>query len=115
MLPWDALSVQWQTNIRYQMFISTALLALTIVLGIVALFTLKKVSYGALILALCILYVAATPGDAMTRYLVTVAPAYIVLAQLADRSRLLEVAALVFSVGIMVLLTVLIANGYQVT
>ena len=114
MLPWNALAEQWRFNDRHLMIISTVLLFLTCVLALVGLITLKRVGYAALILALCVLYVAATPGDSVTRYLSTAATAYIVLAQLACRSRLLETAALVFSVGTMVLLTILLANGYHV-
>lgn len=114
MLPWDALAEQWHFNDRHLMVISTALLFLTCVLALAGLFTLKRVGYAALILALCVLYVAATPGDSVTRYLSTAATSYIVLAQFACRSRLLETAALVFSTGAMVLLTILLANGYHV-
>ena len=66
------------------------LLGIVLALALVGLFTLKRVSYAALAIALAILYVAATPGDAVTRYLCTTVPAYLVLAQLAERSRLLE-------------------------
>ena len=90
------------------------LLGITLALALIGLFTLKRVSYAALVFALAILYVSATPGDSVTRYLSTAAPVYIVLAQLGERSRLLETTALVFSVAVMTLLTALRANGYHI-
>ena len=112
--PWTALVNQWHYIDAYLVDLSMPLLAITVGLALIGLFTLKRVSYAVLILTLCVLYISATPGDAITRYLSTAAPVYIVLAQLADRSRLLETAALVFSVAMMTLLTILLINGYHV-
>ena len=112
--PWDAVAVQWTHQERIFVDVSMPLLGITLVLALVGLWTLRRVSYAALIFALSVLYVSATPGDSVTRYLSTAAPAYIVLAQLGERSRLLETTALVFSVAVMTLLTALRANGYHI-
>lgn len=112
-LPWKALATEWQINYRYLVLISNPLLFITILLALVGVVTLKRVGYAALVLTLAIMYVSATTGDSLTRYLSTAAPVYIVLAQMADRSRLLETTALVFSVAIMVLLTIFVMNGYH--
>ena len=113
-LPWTALSEQWDVVERYLLDISMPLLAITLALALVGLFTLKRVGYAVLVIALCALYIAATPGDAITRYLCTSAPVYIVLAQLSEKSRLLETAALVFSVAIMSLITILLVGGFHI-
>ena len=112
--PWDAVVAQWTHQERIFVDVSMPLLGITLALALVGLFTLKRVSYAALVFALAILYVSATPGDSVTRYLSTAAPVYIVLAQLGERSRLLETTALVFSVAVMTLLTALRANGYHI-
>ena len=112
--PWTAVAAQWTHQERIFVDISMPLLGITLALALLGLWTLKRVSYAALVFALAILYVSATPGDSVTRYLSTAAPVYIVLAQLGERSRLLETTALVFSVAVMTLLTVLRANGYHI-
>ncbi|MBE7210898.1 MAG: hypothetical protein INR65_07740 [Gluconacetobacter diazotrophicus] len=112
--PWEALVDQWHTLDRVYTAVSMPLLGIVVALALIGLFTLKRVSYAALALALAALYVAATPGDAMTRYLCTTVPAYLVLAQLAERSRLLETTVLAFSVATMTILTALCANGYKI-
>ncbi len=113
-LPWTELAIQWHINARHLMAVSTPLIVIMLSLSLIGLFTLKRVAYPVFAFTLIALYVSATPGDAMTRYLSTLAPAYIVLAQLAERSRLLDAAALVFSVGLMVMTTVLLVNGAHV-
>ncbi len=112
--PWNALVTQWNHLDRIFVDISMPLLGIVLALAMIGLFTLKRVSYAALVIALAVLYVSATPGDSVTRYLCTLAPVFIVLAQLAERSRLLEATALVFSVAVMTILTVLRANGYRI-
>ena len=112
--PWDAVMAQWAHQERIFVDISMPLLGITVALALIGLFTLKRIGYATLILALAVLYVSATPGDSVTRYLSTAAPVYIVLAQLGERSRLLETTALVFSVAVMTLLTTLRANGYHI-
>ena len=109
--PWTALASQWQNIDRYLVALSMPLLVVMLGLALISLFSLKRVAYAALIVTLCVLY-AETVGNATTRYLSTIAPAYLVLAQLADRSLLLERATLVFSVAMMALMTILLANGY---
>ena len=109
--PWTALAHQWQVIERYLVALSMPLLALTVGLALISLFSLRRVGYAALVTALCLLY-TETPGNATTRYLSTVAPTYLVLAQLAARSPLLERAALAFSVAMMALMTILLVNGY---
>ncbi len=112
--PWNALADSWQFTDRHMTVISMPLLAITVGLAVVGLFTLRRVGYAALVLALCVLYVSAATGYGLTRYLSTAAPVYLVLAQVTDRSRLLETTVLVFSVGMMVLQTVLLINGYHI-
>ena len=112
--PWTAVASQWTHQERIFVDISMPLLGITLALAMVGLWTLRRVGYAALVFALAILYVSATPGDSVTRYLSTAAPVYIVLAQLGERSRLLETTALVFSVAVMTLLTALRANGYHI-
>ena len=112
--PWEALAIQWQHLDAIYLDIYLPLLGIVLATAVVGLFTLKRASYAALALALAVLYVSTTPGDATTRYLCTTVPAYIVLAQLAERSRVLEVLVLLFSVAVMTILTVLRANGYHI-
>ena len=112
--PWESVVSQWHTIDRIYTDVSMPLLGIVLALALVGLFTLKRVSYAVLAVALATLYVAATPGDAVTRYLCTTVPVYIVLAQLAERSRLLETTVLVFSVAVMTILTALCANGYRI-
>ena len=113
-LPWDAVAAQWTHLEPIFVDVSMPLLAITLGLALIGLWTLRRISYAALVFALALLYVCATPGDSVTRYLSTTAPVYIVLAQLGERSRLLETTALVFSVAVMTLLTALRANGYHI-
>ncbi len=112
--PWDALASQWHGLDGIYVDVSMPLLGVVVAAALIGLFTLRRVSYAALTLALATLYVVATPGDAVTRYLCTTVPVYIVLAQLSERSRLLETTLLVFSVATMTILTVLRANGYRI-
>ena len=112
--PWNAVASQWTHLERIFVDVSMPLLGITLALALVGLWTLRRLSYAALVFALAVLYVSATPGDSVTRYLSTAAPVYIVLAQLGERSRLLETTALVFSVAVMTLLTALRANGYHI-
>ena len=112
--PWDALVTQWHRIDGIYVDVSMPLLGIVVAAALIGLFTLKRASYAVLSLGLATLYVVATPGDTMTRYLCTTLPAYLVLAQLAERSRLLETTILVFSVAVMTILTVLRANGYRI-
>ena len=112
--PWDALATQWHTIDGIYVDVSMPLLGIVVAAALIGIFTLKRISYAALALVLATLYIVATPGDAVTRYLCTTVPVYIVLAQLAERSRLLETTILVFSVAVMTILTVLRANGYRI-
>ncbi len=112
--PWEAVALQWNTVDAIYTHVSMPLLGIILVLSVIGLFTLKRVAYAVLAIALVTLYVVTTPGDALTRYLCTTVTAYIVLAQLAERSRLLETTVLVFSVAVMTVLTVLRANGYRI-
>lgn len=112
--PWDALALQWRTLDPVFVDVSMPLLAIVLGLSLIGLATLKRVGYAVLVFALAFLYVVATPGDSVTRYLCTTATPFIVLAQLAEGSRLLETTVLVFSVAVMTVLTVLRANGYRI-
>ena len=88
---------------------------MAIIAGIVSAWTLRRWGYPALVLALAALYLMTTNGDSLLRYASTIALVYVVLAQAARRSRLLETAVLGFSVATLVLVAVLLANGYWVT
>lgn len=112
--PWDALVSQWYTLDPIFVDVSMPLLAIVLALSLAGMVTLKRVGYAALVFALAFLYVVATPGDSVTRYLCTTATPFIVLAQLSERSRLLEATALAFSVAVMTVLTLLRANGYRI-
>ncbi len=112
--PWDALVFQWNTLDPIFVDVSMPMLGIVLALSLIGLVTLKRVGYAALVFTLALLYVVATPGDSVTRYLCTTATPFIVLAQLSERSRLLETTALVFSVAVMTILTVLRANGYRI-
>lgn len=113
-MPSTALLEQWRDNEPFFTFISDPMLAVVVVLSLVSYFTLRRWSYPALVLALTALSVAGTTGESLPRYLSTSAPVFLVMAQLAARSRLLEIAFLVFSVALAVLLTALLANGYRI-
>ncbi len=113
-LPWNALAEQWHTLDPIFVDVSMPMLAIVLSLTLIGMVTLKRVSYAVLVFALALLYVVATPGDSVTRYLCTTVTPFIVLAQLAERSRLLEATALAFSVATMTILTVLRANGYRI-
>ena len=113
-LPWTALAENWRPTDPVASLLGDPLLAVSVVIGVASFWTLRRWGYPALMLTLTTLYVVSTNGDSLVRYCVTLAPGYIVLAQAARRSRLLETAILGFSVAVFALLTVLLANGYKV-
>ena len=113
-LPWTALALRWQSGGPAFQLLAGPLLLLVLAVGVASFWTLRRWGYPALVLALAALYLGATTGDSLVRYFTTLAPVYIVLAQAAQGSRLLETALLGGSVAVFVLLTALLANGYQV-
>ncbi len=112
--PWTALAQSWQWSERLFVLLGDPALAVGVLAGIASWWTLRRWGYPALVFALATLYLVSTNGDSMLRYLSTVAPVYLVLAQAARRSRLLETVVVSFSVAVLVLVAVLIANGYRV-
>ena len=113
-LPWKALVSQWHYADLYILALSMPMLVIMLGLGLVSLFSLKRLGYPVLVLTLCLLYISAASGFALTRYLSTIAPAYIVLGQLAARSQMVDRSALVFSVAMMSVVTILLINGYLI-
>lgn len=112
--PWTALAAHWQFGGPSFPLLAGALLAVVLVTALASFWTLRRWGYPALVLALTALYLSATTGDSLVRYISTLAPVYIVLAQAAQRSSLLEAILLSGSVAVFVLLTALLANGYVV-
>lgn len=113
-LPWTALAQEWRTSPPLYPLLSDPVLAVVLACAVASFWTLRRWGYPALVLALTTLYLVSTNGDSLLRYLSTAVPTYLVLAQGAARSRLLETAVVGFSVAILVLLTILLANGYQI-
>jgi len=112
--PWIAFTMQWKEGLSFFPAIGFPLLITVVALGLLSIFTLRRWGYPALVLLLAVLYLSSTSGHSLPRYLSTAAPIYLVMAQLAGRSRALEIALLVFSVGLLALLTVLLVNGYHI-
>ncbi len=114
-LPWTALIDEWCWNEPLFTRLGDAALLVALATGVASLWTLRRWGYPALALALATLYLVTTNGDSLLRYLSTVVPVYLVLAQAARRSRLFETTVLGFSVAVLALSMVLLANGYHVT
>ncbi len=112
--PWTALIQEWRWLDPIYTLLADPLLAVVLAAGVASFWTLRRWGYPALVLTLSTLYLVSTNGDSLLRYLSTAAPVYLVLAQAARRSRLLETVIVGSSVGIMVLLTVLLASGYRI-
>ena len=112
--PWTALALHWQSGGPAFSLLAGPLLAVVLAAGAASFWTLQRWGYPVLVFTLTALCLGATNGDALVRYCSTLAPVYIVLAQAAQGSRLLETALLSGSVAVFVLLTALLANGYQV-
>ena len=113
--PWTALADTWGWSEPLFALLGDPAVAVAMLAGIASGWSLRRWGYPALVLALVTLYLVSTNGDSLLRYASTVAPVYVVLAQAARRSRLLETAVLGFSVAILVLVAVLLANGYRIT
>lgn len=112
--PWDALIVEWHWSNPLYTVLADPVLAVVLAAAAASFWSLRRWGYPALVLTLTTLYLVSTNGDSLLRYLSTAAPVYIVLAQAAQRSRLLETTIIGVSVAIMVLITLLLANGYMV-
>ena len=112
--PWKALAQEWEWGEPVFSLLGNPALAVAMLAGFASAWTLRRWGYPALISALATLYLVSTNGDSLLRYVSTIAPVYVVLAQAARRSRLLETAVLSFSVAALVLVAVLLANGYRV-
>lgn len=112
--PWTALIQEWNENEPIFTLLADPVLLVVVLAGVASFWSLRRWGYPALVLALTTLYLVSTNGESLLRYLSTAAPVYLVLAQAARRSRLLETAVISFSVAMLVLVTVLLANGYRI-
>ena len=92
--PWTALADTWGWGEPLFTLLGDPALAVAVLAGIASWWTLRRWGYPALVLALATLYLVTTNGDSLLRYAATIAPVYVVLAQAARRSRLLETAVL---------------------
>ena len=113
-LPWTALADEWRWSEPLFTRLGDPALLVALAAGFASLWTLRRWGYPALVLALATLYLVSTNGDALLRYISTVVPVYLVLAQAARRSPLFETTVVSVSVLVLVLVAVLLANGYRV-
>ncbi len=113
-LPWQAIIDNWAWVEPFYLWLAYPMLAVFLGLGLIAAFSLRRWGYAAIALALMTLYVCTATTYSLPRYLCTTVPVFLVLGQLAARSRTLELAVFGLSVGLLSLLVALLANGYMI-
>ena len=112
--PWRMWQFNWERTEPFFHWTSFPLVVLVCGVGVIALFALRRKGYALYILALMMLLVSSTDYHNMPRYVVIIGPAYLLLGQITNRVRALEIPLVVASTMLLTLLTALLASGYHI-